>query len=67
MIHAPVTADFGLAIGFGRNAGTDAGPMKAGADGVLALVGEKIGGPLLGQAGGGRRIAQPTLKRRAPR
>jgi hypothetical protein len=24
-IHAPVAADFGLAIGFGRNAGTDAG------------------------------------------
>ena len=31
-IHAPVPADFGLAIGFGRNAGTDAGLMQAGAD-----------------------------------
>src|SRR5437899_4720058 len=35
----------------GRNSGTDAGLMQAGADGVgiVALVGEKIGGPLLGQ------------------
>ena len=31
-IHAPVPADFGLAIGSGRNAGTDAGLMQAGAD-----------------------------------
>jgi hypothetical protein len=31
-IHAPVPADFGLAIGFGRNAGTDAALMQAGAD-----------------------------------
>ena len=40
-IHAPVPADFGLAIGFGRNAlaigfgrnaGADAGRMQAGAD-----------------------------------
>jgi hypothetical protein len=31
-IHAPVPADFGLAIGFGRNAGTDAGLVQAGAD-----------------------------------
>jgi hypothetical protein len=30
--HAPVSADFGPAIGFGRNAGTDAGFMQAGAD-----------------------------------
>ena len=29
-IHAPVPADFGLAIGFGRNAGTDAGLMHVG-------------------------------------
>jgi len=50
-IHAPVPADFGLATGFGRNAGTDVGLMQAGADGVgiVALFGEKIGGPLLGQ------------------
>ena len=31
-IHAPVPSNFGLAIGFGRNAGTDAGLMQAGAD-----------------------------------
>jgi hypothetical protein len=31
-IHAPVPADFGLAVGFGRNAGTDAGLMQAGAE-----------------------------------
>jgi hypothetical protein len=31
-IHAPVPVDFGLASGFGRNAGTDAGPMQAGAE-----------------------------------
>ncbi|MEA2908847.1 MAG: hypothetical protein QOJ15_928 [Bradyrhizobium sp.] len=31
-IHALVPADCGLAIGFGRNAGTDAGLMQAGAD-----------------------------------
>jgi len=31
-IHARVSADVGLAIGFGRNAGTDAGLMRAGAD-----------------------------------
>jgi hypothetical protein len=31
-IHAPVPADFGLAIGFGRNAATDAGLTQAGAD-----------------------------------
>ena len=30
--NAPVPADFGLAMGFGRNAGTDAGLMQAGAD-----------------------------------
>jgi hypothetical protein len=30
-IHAPVAVDFGLAIGCGRNAGTDAGLMRAGA------------------------------------
>ena len=42
-IHAPVPADFGLAIGFGRNAGTDVGLMQAGADGVgiVALVGQE--------------------------
>ena len=28
----PFPADFGLAIEFGRNAGTDAGLMQAGAD-----------------------------------
>ena len=31
-IHAPVPADFGLAIGFGQNAGTDTSLMQAGAD-----------------------------------
>ena len=31
-IHAPAPADFGLAIGFERNGGTDAGLMQAGAD-----------------------------------
>jgi hypothetical protein len=31
-IHAPLPADVGFAIGFGRHAGTDAGLMQAGAD-----------------------------------
>ena len=30
--HVPIQADFGLAIGSGRNAGTDVGPIQAGAD-----------------------------------
>ena len=42
VIHAPVPADFGLAIGFGRNAGTDAGLMRAGVDGVEAFLNQSL-------------------------
>jgi hypothetical protein len=41
--HESVPADFGLAIRFGRHAGTDAGLIQAGVDGIgiVALLGEK--------------------------
>jgi len=52
-INAPVPTDFGFPVGFGRNAGTDARLVKAGADsiGIVALVGEQIGGLFVGQSG----------------
>jgi len=50
-IDAPVPANCGFAIGFGWNAGTDAVGLQTRADGitVITLVGEKIGGLLLGK------------------
>ena len=50
-VDAPVPADFGFACGFGRDAGTDACVVQAGTNGirVVALVGEEIDGPLIGE------------------
>ena len=50
-IDALVPADLGFAIGFGRNAGADAGVMQAATNGigVIAFVGEEVGGSLIGE------------------
>jgi len=50
-IDAPIPTDFGFAVGFWRDAGADARVLQAGTDGigVVALVGEEIGGPLIGE------------------
>ena len=50
-IDVPVPADFGFAIGFGRDAGADARIVQADTDGigVVALVGEEIGRPFVGE------------------
>src|ERR1700692_3366775 len=51
-VDAPVPADFGYAIGFGRNTGAYARSLKISSDGIaaVALVGEKISRFLIGQS-----------------
>ena len=50
-IDAPVPADIRFACGFGWDAATDARVVQAGTNGicVIALIGEEIGGPLIGK------------------
>lgn len=50
-IDAFVPADFGFAVGLGRNAGANACVMQSLADGIgiVALVGDEIVGPLVGK------------------
>ena len=50
-IDTPVPADFRFACGFGRDAAADACVVQAVTNGIriIALVGEEIGGPLIGE------------------
>lgn len=51
-IDSLAPTDFGFAIGFWRNAGPDAGVVQAATNGigVVALVGEEVGGALISES-----------------